>query len=155
MTTLPSESTSAETRPVKSEPTCDSPVAISWSRAILMTVPSGSSPGRVGTEVTMSASGSLSFAGCGFAVSTTGARQGSGSPIIRSSELQFGRGTATGVGTELPAAGAGACAGAAGAAAGLVVNFAAGVAGRVASLVIVSSGGGCDTPVYGLGFCAV
>jgi hypothetical protein len=43
----------------------------------------------------------------------------------------------------------------AGAAAGLADNLADGVAVAGASLVIVSSGGGCDTPVYGLGFCAV
>jgi hypothetical protein len=43
----------------------------------------------------------------------------------------------------------------AGGAAGLVTNVALGVVVAGVSLVIVSSGGGCDMPLYELGFCAV
>src|SRR5271165_3239935 len=122
-----------------------------------MMVPSGSSPGRVGTEVTMSASALGSVIGFGFAASTAGDAQGSGSPIIRSSELQGGLGAVGTLGTEVAVAGAaaGAGVGAGCAAGGLVAKVALGVAVAAVSLVIVSSGGGCETPEYELGFCGV
>jgi hypothetical protein len=79
---------------------------------------------------------------------------------MRSSELHgalaatgtFGAGA---LGAEAAAAGVGAAAGVAGDAAGLVTKVALGVAVAGVSLVIVSSGGGCDTPLYEVGFCVL
>src|SRR5271170_6722232 len=104
-----------------------------------MIVPSGSSPGRVGTEVTMSAS--ASSAGFGCAVSATGASHGEGSPIIRSSGLQLGWDATTAVGAVVAGTAAfGAVAAlAAGAASDFVTSLAGEVAAGAESLVIVSS----------------
>jgi hypothetical protein len=59
------------------------------------------------------------------------------------------------LGVGIAAAGATAGAGAGCGVAGLVTKVALGAAVAGVSLVIVSSGGGCDTPLYELGFCVL